>query len=91
MDPEIRNTKFGRGWKTECFLDDQAVSKVWVNDRTMRIGSACIKMGGIGGVATNRNHRNRGYSRLCVEAANELMVREAYGMAFLFGILSYFM
>jgi len=59
-------------------------------DRTMRIGSAEVKMGGIGGVGSERKHRGKGYSRLCMEEANELMKREAYGMAFLFGIRDFY-
>jgi hypothetical protein len=90
LEPEIRNTRADYGWKTECILNDESVSRVYIMDRTMRIGSAEVKMGGIGGVGTERKHRNKGYSRLCMEAASELMEREAYGMAFLFGIRDFY-
>jgi predicted acetyltransferase len=90
LEREIRNTKADYGWKTECILNDESVSRVYIMDRTMRIGSAEVKMGGIGGVGTERKHRNKGYSRLCMEAASELMEREAYGMAFLFGIRDFY-
>jgi predicted acetyltransferase len=90
MKPEIRHTKFSIGWKTECLLEDEVVSHLWINDRTMRIGSARLRIGGIGGVGTDRKHRNRGYSKLCMEAATELMSLKGYDLAFLFGIRDFY-
>ena len=66
------------------------MSHLSVNDRTMRIGTSTVTIGGIGGVSTQRHHRNKGYSRMCMEASTSLMVREGYDIGFLFGIRDFY-
>jgi hypothetical protein len=56
----------------------------------MRIGIAEVRMGGIGGVGTPEKHRNKGYSRRCLENSNVWMAEEGFDCATLFGISDYY-
>ena len=45
-----------------CFLDGKVVSAVQIFERPIRIGSCSIRMGGVGSVGTDPDHRRDGYS-----------------------------
>lgn len=66
------------------------VSWLVVHDLRWHVGEALVRMGGIGGVGTLKEHRNRGYSRLCMDEAMALMGRERVPMAALFGIPDFY-
>ena len=67
-------------------LDGQQVSRVVIVPMLMRIGAAVVRMDGIGGVSTEEEFRNRGYSRRVMETAVEQMRRGDAALSTLFGI-----
>jgi predicted N-acetyltransferase YhbS len=67
-----------------CVIDGRIVSYVRVSDRPIRIGSAVVRMGGIGAVSTNPEHCNRGYSTALLWDAVRYMERERYDLSMLF-------
>ena len=69
---------------------DEAVSGLTVWHHGMRIGSAVVPMGGIGGVWTGRDHRYRGYSRRCMNYSTEWMRGAGMEIALLFGIRDFY-
>jgi hypothetical protein len=56
----------------------------------MRIGGAVVRMDGIGGVSTEEEFRNRGYSRRVMETAVEQMRRGDAALSTLFGIEDFY-
>ncbi len=68
----------------------EPVSWLTIVDFTMRVGAARLRMGGIAGVGTDENHRYKGYSRRCMEAAVAHMTAEGYDCSMLFGIADYY-
>ncbi len=77
--------------RVELSLDDGAVvSWLTIVDFVMRVGAARLRMGGIAGVGTDENHRFRGYSRKCMDAAVAHMASEGYDCSMLFGIPDYY-
>ena len=53
--------------------DEQDISRLWIHEYQMRFGTALLKMGGIAGVGTNEEHRNKGYSRRVMEDSTAFM------------------
>jgi predicted acetyltransferase len=74
----------------ELYVDGVSVSELWVVYRTMRIGGATVRMGGIASVGTLKEHRNRGYSRRVLENCTEWMAAQGFDCATLFGIPDYY-
>lgn len=66
------------------------MSNVTVSTWDLRIGSAVIKMGGIGGVWTDENHRMKGYARRVMEDAIRMMQEEDFDVSALFGITDFY-
>lgn len=60
-------------WRVARRLDGEEVAWLNIADREMRIGSARVRMGGIGGVWTEPQHRRQGYMRQVMERAVEFM------------------
>ena len=87
---ELREIKEGRDWKIEIVEDGRSISRLWFGEYQMRIGSCAVKMGGIGGVGTDRKYRMQGLSRQVMEASVELMKREGYDTSFLYGIQDFY-
>ena len=56
----------------------------------MRIGSAVVRMDGIGGVSTEEEFRNRGYSRRVMETAVQQMRQGDAALSTLFGIEDFY-
>ena len=47
-------------WKLALQVgDDGNASRLWVVEKTMRIGEATVRFGGIAGVGTRREHRRK--------------------------------
>lgn len=88
--PVTRIGRDGGGWKVEALVGEKPVSWLYINDLRWRVGSSVVRMGGIGGVATPKEHRNKGYSRICMEAALVFMVRKGIPMSALFGIPGFY-
>lgn len=74
----------------EMLVDDVKVSWLTILDYTMRIGGALVRMGGIAGVNTDRNHRYKGYSRQVITDSIAAMNREGYDVSMLFGIPDFY-
>ena len=56
----------------------------------MRFGSAQLKLGGIDGVGTREEHRNKGYSRQVMEHTIAFMNENGYDVSMLFGIPNFY-
>jgi hypothetical protein len=71
-------------------LDGQQVSRVVIVPMLMRIGAAVVRMDGIGGVATEEEFRNRGYSRRLMKTAVQRMRQGDAALSTLFGIHDFY-
>lgn len=88
---DIRVTDAGRNVKRiQLFVDDEAVSGLYLFDLPMRVGGAVVRMGGIGGVATRKEHRMKGYCRAVMDFTMRYMHDERYDMSVLFGIPNFY-
>jgi predicted acetyltransferase len=67
-------------------IDGRIVTHYGVWGYDMRIGAACVRVGGIGGVATHAGFRKRGLMAKTVAATIEAMSQVGYDMTVLFGI-----
>lgn len=74
----------------ELWMDDEVVSFLTVIDHSIRIGSAPIRMGGIGAVETKKKHRKKGYMRILMEDTVAYMKHEGYDVSMLFGISNFY-
>jgi predicted acetyltransferase len=75
----------------ELWLDEETkVSWLGVIDFTMRIGTAKVRMAGIGGVYTEREHRNQGHMRTLFEDTVTYMIDGGYDVSQLFGIPNFY-
>jgi predicted acetyltransferase len=70
--------------------DGQQVSRTVIVPMLMRIGAAVVRMDGIGGVETEEEYRNRGYSRRLNELAVEKMRAGDAALSTLFGIQDFY-
>jgi predicted acetyltransferase len=86
----VRVTPQEKHFHHELLRGEETVSDLEVWDMVMRIGTAEVRMGGIGGVGTPREHRNKGYSRRCLENSNGWMAEQGFDCATLFGIPDYY-
>ena len=85
-DKTLNEIKTAEGWRVEIVKDDRSISRLWIIDRQMRIGSCPVYTGGIAGVGTDEEYRNQGLSRRVMQASLALMQRESYDASILFGI-----
>ena len=67
-----------------CVVDGKIVSYVRVSDRSMYIGEAVVKLGGIGMVVTSEEYRRRGYSSALLRDAIAYMEAQNYDLSLLF-------
>lgn len=80
----------GSRWQLSLRLDGEAVSGLGVVKKRMRIGSAVVRMGGIAGVWTAKQHRLKGYASRGMWASVALMEEQGYEMSLLFGIPDFY-
>src|SRR5579871_394659 len=85
-DTELQVTAREGWFHHELRLNGESVSSLEVIDLVMRIGSSAVRMGGIGGVGTEGEHRNKGYARRVLENSNTWMEANGFDCATLFGI-----
>ncbi len=76
--------------RVELRVSGEPVSWLSIIDLKMRIGSAQILVGGIGGVYTKREHRMKGYARRVIEHAIRWMREHGYPLTALFGIPNFY-
>ena len=77
-------------WISLLTEDEEMVSQLGLREYQMRFGSAQLKMGGIDGVGTPEEHRNKGYSRRVMEHTIEYMNENEYDVSMLFGIPNFY-
>ena len=70
--------------------DEERVSSVGLREYQMRFGAAHLKMGGICGVDTKEEHRNKGYSRRVMEHTLAYMTENGFDVSMLFGIPNFY-
>ncbi len=87
---QLREQKMPGGWAVDLFCDGRSISRLWIADRQMRIGSCTVKIGGIAGVGTDAQYRKQGLASRVLNAAVELMGREDYDASFLYGIADFY-
>jgi len=71
-------------------IDGRIVTHVGVWDYQMRIGTARVRTGGVGAVATHGDYRKRGLMAGLMDAAIEAMRHSGYEMSLLFGIQDFY-
>ena len=74
------------GWKIELLDGGKSISRLWIVDRTMRIGGSQVKLGGISSTGTEDAFRGEGVAAQVMDAALKLMEREGYDATLLHGI-----
>ena len=87
---EIRTHDEGRYHRREMLIDGEVVAWLSVIDYQMRIGSARVRMAGIGGVETHHNHRMKGLMRILFEDTVRYMTSAGYDVSLLFGIPNFY-
>lgn len=78
-------------WRISLSVESRSnVSRLWISEHEMRFGAVLLKMGGVGGVGTNVEHRWKGYSRRVMEDSTALMREYGFDVAMLFGIPDFY-
>lgn len=89
--PRIRVRPRGQGQtRIEAVLQGKTVSWLTVIHLKLRIGTAQVSMGGIGGVGTESAFRRKGYSRMCLDQSIETMRELGLETSVLFGIADFY-
>lgn len=86
----LQHRREGRAWRIEWAVEGQAVSGLWIWDLEVRLGSAPVKLGGIGGVETKAAFRGQGHARRVMEGAVDFMAMQGYDVSVLFGIQDFY-
>jgi predicted N-acetyltransferase YhbS len=71
-------------------IGGEIAAHVGIIDRTVRIGRARLRMGGLAGVMTDPAHRHRGLASACLEDAVDFMRNDGFDVSFLFGIRDFY-
>ena len=71
-------------------VDGRIVTHYGVWDYQMRIGSARVRVGGIGVVATHGDYRGKGLMAKTTQACIDAMTQQGYDMTILFGIDNFY-
>jgi predicted N-acetyltransferase YhbS len=67
-------------------ISNRVVTHFGIWDYQMRVGSARVRVGGVGGVATDADYRKRGLMDRTARASMEAMRAQGYDVSLLFGI-----
>ena len=68
----------------------ETVGRAEINDLTMRLCGAWVRMGGIANVVVQSQHRGKGYASRLMREAVSYMGREGYAVSILFGIPDFY-
>jgi len=82
----LRNSHYDWAVSRVGVIGDRIVTHFGVWDYQMRIGTARVRVGGVGAVATDGEFRRRGYMAQAASASMEAMREAGYDFAILFGI-----
>lgn len=89
--PTIKRTTSGDRTRIDLLLDDDtSASHLSVVDLPLRVGNLVVRCGGIAGVGTDREQRNKGYARAVLEDSLAFMRQEGYPLSALFGISDFY-
>jgi hypothetical protein len=89
--PELKYTTEPDGsTRVDLMAGERSISRLWIVPFTLRIGAATVRMDGIGGVGTEKEFRQRGYSRQVLEAAVERMRQGDGALSMLYGIPDFY-
>jgi len=79
------------GWtRVGLEAEGRDASRAYIIPLLMRVGRAVVRMDGIGGVGTEEDLRNRGYSRRVLESAIEVMRAGNAALTTLYGIPDFY-
>ena len=90
VDPDIRVTSNGYWHRVELLVEEKAISWLSINDYQQRVGGQILRLGGIGGVSTDNDHRFQGYSRRVMTNAFRWMRANGFDVSQLYGISSFY-
>ena len=90
MSSDVRFDKKDTLCEISLTLGDETVGRAEVQDKTMRLAGAWVRMGGIANVVTHPAHRGQGYGTRLMKAALAYMREEEYPISILFGISDYY-
>jgi len=76
--------------KLSLVVGGQAVSSVEIVDFRQQIGSQTLRMAGVAGVETHKDHRLKGYSRRVMVNSLRWMRREGFDVTMLLGIRNFY-
>jgi len=81
----------GSGWfRVSALRGDERVSWLHVVELDVHYGASKVRVGGVAGVYTPREHRGRGYSAATLRYAVQWMRERGYPLTALFGIPEYY-
>jgi predicted acetyltransferase len=81
----------GPGWfRVSALRGDERVSWLHVVELDVHYGASKVRVGGVAGVYTPREHRGRGYSAATLRYAVQWMRERGYPLTALFGIPEYY-
>ena len=90
MDRGIKCTREGNLAKLELSEGGEAVARLTIVDREMRLVQTWLRMGGLASVRTNPAHRGKGYGRRLLLGTLDYMREEGYLVSTLFGIPDFY-
>ncbi|MGB2820517.1 MAG: GNAT family N-acetyltransferase, partial [Phycisphaerae bacterium] len=90
IDPQLEVRSSFPYHKLVLVVNGEDVSWLTVVDFRQQIGSAVVRMGGVAGVGTHRDHRFCGYSRRVMESSLNWMRAEGFDTAMLYGVRSFY-
>ena len=86
LDEAIEIAGADHATRLNLVIDGQAVSWCSVVDFHQQVGPCLLRMGGLAGVGTRKEHRHKGYCRRVLTSALRWMRREGYDASMLYGI-----
>src|SRR5690349_7782849 len=92
VQPEIviRSEANNASTRVALQIGERGISRLWLVPFSLHIGQAVVRMDGIGGVGTDEEYRNRGYSRRVLEAAIAHMEQGDTALSMLYGIRDFY-
>jgi len=90
MPGRITTKRSGRRQRRELAVGGETVSQLSVLDAHIWMMGVRLRMGGIGGVHTRREHRMKGYARRLLEDTVRYMAEEGFDVSMLFGIPDFY-
>ncbi|NKB68689.1 MAG: GNAT family N-acetyltransferase [Candidatus Latescibacteria bacterium] len=90
LDGRIQITTKAATHRISLMVDQVDVSGTLVFDFKQHFGPCRLRMGGVAGVRTHRDHRFRGYSRIVLENMLRWMRGEGFDVSMLYGITGFY-